>query len=152
VCDYLALISSTVGPINSVAVFRKKRQGKWVVWLALAAMWLTIGMPVISRSLPDGLASVDLGAWCTGHSQSDQKLSDHELQDQHRQAPSDPSAPLNKCGYCSLFCHSPLIAGHASLALAPCSLSAQAPIALAVPSGSNPRVLSARPRGPPSLA
>jgi len=124
-----------------MAVFRKKRQGKWVAWLALAAMWLTIGMPVISRSLPDGMSSMALGAWCTGHG----------LSDQHPQAPSDPSAPTDKCGYCSLFCHSPLIGGHAGIVLLPPSLPAQSPIALAVPEGPNPRVLSARPRGPPSL-
>ena len=124
-----------------MAVFRKPRQGKWIAWLALAALWLTLGMPVVSRSLPAGMASMDLGASCTGHGPDDH----------HRQAPGEPSAPTDACGYCSLFCHSPLIAGDAGLAPLSCSLAAQSPRAVAVVAGPTPRVAGARSRGPPSL-
>jgi hypothetical protein len=122
-----------------MATFRNSRQRKFVAWLALVAMWLTIGMPVLSQFLPNHSGSpMDLGAWCTGHG-----LSDHH--------PGAPAAPVDKCGYCSLFCHSPLVLGHADAVLPPPRLSGPLFSAQTVPSGPLPRLLSADPRGPPSI-
>ena len=125
-----------------MSAFRKTKHRKFFAWLGLLAMWLTIAMPAISRNLPSGHGSLDLGAWCTGHG-----LSDH-----HPSAPSAPDSPTDKCSYCSLLCHSPLVVAHADLALPSLFLSSQAPVAATVPSGPPPRLLSAHPRGPPSLA
>ncbi|MEW5314929.1 MAG: hypothetical protein WDW38_006388 [Sanguina aurantia] len=121
---------------------RQQKQAGCVAWLALVALWLTIGMPVVSRSLPDGMASVDLGAWCTGHG----------LVDHASQRPAAPAAPTDKCGYCSLFCHSPLIAGEVGLLVAPRFLGAQPPLAIAVPEPPVLHLGAARSRGPPSQA
>ena len=140
-CDYHALTSSVRISIRGMALSQKKRQGKWMAWLALVALWLTIGMPVLSRSLPERMDAMELGGWCTEHG-----LSDH-----HRTAPANP-ATTDRCGYCSLFCHSPLIAGCAGMGVPPSALPLQSSIALAGNAGPAPRVLSARPRGPPTLA
>jgi len=125
-----------------MAALRNTRYRKFVAWLALAAMWLTIGMPVLSQFLPShAQESMDLGAWCTGHG-----LSDH-----HPGSPSAPAAPMDKCGYCSLFCHSPLALAHADVVLPSLLLSGPLFSVQAVPSGPRPRLLSADARGPPSL-
>ena len=124
-----------------MAGLRKARRQTWVAWLALFAMWLTVGMPVVSRMLPSHTMSMDMGSWCTPHG-----LSDH-----HPNSPSEPASPLDKCGYCSLFCHSPLVLGDVSLALPPLLLPAQTLFEQAIPAGPLPRILSAAPRGPPSL-
>jgi hypothetical protein len=118
---------------------RKTVHRTWVAWLALVAMWLTVGMPVVSQILPQHAAPMDMGSWCTPHG-----LSDHH--------PHAPDSPLDKCGYCSLFCHSPLVLTHASLALAPLRLPAQTLSAQTFSAGPPLQVLSANPRGPPSLA
>ena len=124
-----------------MAGLRKTRHQTWLAWLALVAMWLTIGMPVVSQMLPSHAMSMDMGSWCTPHG-----LSDH-----HPNRPSEPTSPLDKCGYCSLFCHSPLALGDVSLALPPLLLPAQTLFEQGIPAGPLPRVLSAHPRGPPSL-
>jgi hypothetical protein len=125
-----------------MAALRKTRQRTWVAWLGLFAMWLTVGMPVVSQFLPGHVGTMDMGGWCTPHG-----LSNH-----HPQGPSEPSSPLDKCGYCSLFCHSPLALGDASLALPPRLLPAPARFEQILPASPLARLLSARPRGPPSLA
>ncbi|HVC18089.1 MAG TPA: DUF2946 domain-containing protein [Rhodanobacter sp.] len=108
--------------------------------MALVAVWLTLVMPVISRSMPNGMGSMDHGS--PGIS--------HGLSQQHPSTPPDPSSTLDKCGYCYLFCHSPLVAGDVLSALPPLALSAQMLLAPTVPIGPLPQLLSAAPRGPPS--
>ncbi|MDE2308783.1 MAG: DUF2946 domain-containing protein [Xanthomonadaceae bacterium] len=103
-------------------------------------MWLTVVVPVVSRSMPSGMGP--MGSGFRGAS--------HGLGLQHPSAPSDPSATLDKCGYCGLFCHSPLVAGEALPAVPSLALSAPLPLVAAVPVGPRPRWLSAPPRGPPS--
>lgn len=125
-----------------MAALRKTRHRTWVAWLGLFAMWLTIGMPVVSQFMPGHASAMNMGSWCTPHG-----LSDH-----HPGSPSGPSSPLDKCGYCSLFCHSPLALGDASLALPPRLLPAQSLFEQAIHAGPLPRILSAHPRGPPARA
>jgi len=131
-----------------MAVFRKRTHSRFVAWLALAAMWLTVVMPVISRSMPnmpDGvgvMGAMDHG--CRGSS--------HESSKQHHPSTApDPSSTLDKCGYCGLFCHSPMVAGTSLPPLPPLAFPAATLLSPAVPSGPTPHLLSAPPRGPPSL-
>ena len=120
--------------------FRRTTQRSWVAWLAMVALWLTIVAPVISQAMPSA-PSFDLGAWCTGHG----------LSDQHPATPGDPLAHTDKCGYCGLLGHSPLLPGVANLTLASVDLLAQAPVLATVTAEPAPRLLSAHPRGPPAL-
>jgi len=106
----------------------------------MAALWLTIVAPVISQTLPTTSAAFDLGAWCTGHGL-----------DTHPNAPTDPAAFTDHCGYCGLLGHSPLAFGHADFLLPPSPLAVQVPIARALPAQIPSRLISAAPRGPPSL-
>lgn len=120
--------------------FRRTTQRSWVAWLATIALWLTIVAPVISQTLP-AAPSLDLGAWCTGHG----------LSDQHPAAPGDPLAHTERCGYCGLLGHSPLLPGVASLTLVSIDLLNLAPVLPVVAGEVSPRLLSAHPRGPPAL-
>ncbi|TAM58479.1 MAG: DUF2946 domain-containing protein [Rhodanobacter sp.] len=122
--------------------FRRTTCSRFVGCLAFVAVWLTAVMPVISRSMPNGMGPMDPGSWGASHG----------LSLQHPSAPSDPSATLDKCGYCCLFCHSPLVAGEALPALPSLALSAPILPAPTVPVGPLPQRLSAAPRGPPSQA
>jgi Protein of unknown function (DUF2946). len=123
-----------------MAFVRRTSRSRLVAWLAMAAVWLTVVMPVISRSLPmSGMDGMDAGAWCTSHG----------LSTQHPPASPNPSSSLDKCGYCSLFCHSPMVAGGAVLLPPPQRFPAQDLLAPVVPAGPAPRLISASPRGPP---
>lgn len=128
-----------------MAIFRKASHSKLGAWLALAAMWLVVVMPVLSRSMPMPMPSMS----AMGH---DAEFSAHGLSEQHPPTSPDPSSTLDKCGYCSLFCHSPMVAGNALRSLPPLALPAQTLLAPTVPAGPPPQLLSAAPRGPPSLA
>lgn len=104
-------------------------------------MWLLVAAPTVSRALPSAWWPPDLGAWCTGHG----------LSDQHPSPPGDPADHTDQCGYCALLGHAPLLGGHA----APVTLAAWAPTPLPfVEAGGRWHarpLLSANPRGPPSL-
>jgi len=125
-----------------MGAFRRTTHSRFVTCLALVAVWLTVVMPVISRSMPNGMGSMGVGSRGTSHG----------LSQPHPATPSDPSSILDKCGYCCLFCHSPLVAGNALPAMAPLALSAPILPAPTVPVGPPPQRLSAAPRGPPSQA
>ena len=128
-----------------MATFRKASHSRLVAWLALAAMWLVVVMPVLSRSMPMPMHSMDaMGAGA--------ELSAHGLSEHHPPTSPAPSSTLDKCGYCSLFCHSPMVAGNALLTPPPLALPAQTLLASTVPAGPPPQLLSAAPRGPPLLA
>lgn len=120
-------------------VFRKATHRRFVAWLAMAAIWLTVVAPVISQTLPVEQAWPDQEAWCTSHG----------LSDQHPSMPSDPSMHMDKCGYCALLGHSPLLSGSVSVALQPSLLAAQAPTLWTPGIDVVEPILSANPRGPP---
>ncbi|WP_425601595.1 DUF2946 family protein [Dyella silvae] len=100
----------------------------------MMALWLTIVAPVISQTITmDAESSMVMG--CGPHR-------DHSL-------PSSPhSGSMEKCGYCGLLSHSPVMPG-SGLSLPMCSPSADCPHLLHVHSGTEPFVLAAAPRGPP---
>ncbi len=127
-----------------MAIFRKASDSRLVAWLALVAMWLVVVMPVLSRSMPMPMQS--MGAMAAGG-----ELSAHGFSEHHPPTSPAPSSTLDKCGYCSLFCHSPMVAGNALLTPPPLALPAQTLLAATVPAGPPPQLLSAAPRGPPSL-
>ncbi|MHB1271351.1 MAG: DUF2946 family protein [Rhodanobacter sp.] len=104
-------------------------------------------MPVISRSMSMSMPMPSMGAMDPGA-----EYSAHGLSEQHPPTSPDPSSTLDKCGYCSLFCHSPMVAGDALPPLPPLALPAQTLLVPTVPAGPPPQLLSAAPRGPPSLA
>jgi hypothetical protein len=122
-------------------VFRKATHRRFVAWLAIAAIWLTIVAPVVSQTLSAEQSWPDLGAWCT----------DHGLSDQHPSMPSDPSMHMDKCGYCVLLGHSPLLSGSVSVALQPPLLAIRTPSLWASGIDVVEPILSANPRGPPLI-
>jgi|SRR5579859_777000 len=122
-------------------LIRRGAPRRFVAWLAIAAVWLLVAAPTISRSLPSAWSWPDLGAWCTGHG----------LSDQHPSAPGDPALHLDQCGYCALLAHDPLLAGGTLAVPLAAGLSAPAPVTHAEPYWRALPLLSAHPRGPPSI-
>jgi len=115
---------------------------KWVAWLAMFAMWLTIVAPVVSQTVAATSWSPDLGGWCEGHA----GLVVHSVPHQ-----TDPHAPSSdKCGYCGLLGHSPSLAG---TSWQPPSVVWQGACALTILPTRNAHtarvLLAAAPRGPP---
>lgn len=104
-------------------------------------MWLLVAAPTVSRALPSTWWSPDLGAWCTGHG----------LSDQHPTPAGDPADHADKCGYCVLLGHAPLLGGHAAPMVFAAWLPPPAPFVQANAPWHALPLLSANPRGPPSL-
>nr|WP_165583142.1 DUF2946 domain-containing protein [Dyella soli] len=124
-------------------LIRNKAQRGYVAWLAMAALWLLVVAPSISRALPPAWTGPDLGAWCTGHGLSEQHPS-----------PSSPDAPgphADPCGYCVLLGHSPLLAAAPVVAPAALAMPPLRPAAVPALHGHALPLLSANPRGPPSI-
>lgn len=103
-------------------------------------MWLAIVAPTISRALPTPMG--DMGAWCTP-----QGLSAH-----HPAPAGEPLSDMDKCGYCSLFSHTPMAAGSVPALPAGPVLPAQAPLLARVEQAYVRPALHVRPRGPPSAS
>ncbi|TNY24954.1 DUF2946 family protein, partial [Fulvimonas soli] len=83
----------------------------------------------------------DRGAGCTGHG----------LEQRHPEAPADPAAHRDKCGYCALLAHTPLLGAPAALALPPALPGAAAPAGRIAAAGHAAVPLAAHPRGPPPI-
>lgn len=118
---------------------------KWVAWLAMFAMWLTIVAPVVSQTIAAASWSPDLGGWCDGHA----GLVNHPAPHQ-----TDPHAPTtDKCGYCGLLGHSPTLAGTSWQPLLPVWQDASTLAAPPTRKAHITRVLlAAAPRGPPAFS
>ncbi|HET6555613.1 MAG TPA: DUF2946 family protein [Dyella sp.] len=121
-------------------MIRRRTPPRFVAWLAFAALWLLAVAPTISRTLPEVQWSPDLGAWCTSHG----------LDTHHPSTPDDPASHTDKCGYCALLGHSPLLGAATAVAVVaipplPATLAAHRELRWhAQP------LLSANPRGPPA--
>jgi len=111
-----------------------------VAWLALAAMALLMVMPAVSRSMPVNTGMGGMDAGCV------MKVGSHS----HPDTPGHPDDPTARCGYCTLLAHTP-VAGVGALFFRLPALRPASPLDVAT-SQSAPftRLLSARPRGPPS--
>ncbi|WP_157971436.1 DUF2946 domain-containing protein [Dyella sp. C9] len=123
---------------------RRRTPRRFAAWLAVAALWLLVAAPTLTRALPPAWAWPDLGAWCTGHG-----LSEH-----HPDEPSRPDAPaghVDQCGYCVLLGHSPLLGGGAPVLWVVAWLpSLPLPAVESAPWHAR-LLLSTNPRGPPSV-
>ncbi len=69
---------------------------RFVAWLAIVALWLTIVAPVVSQTLASPLDALVSIGWCGTH------------HDDGKQSPP-AGYPLEKCGYCGL------LSGHSIL-------------------------------------
>jgi hypothetical protein len=125
--------------LDGDAVIRRRTAHRWVAWLAIAAVWLLVAAPTVSRSLAATDAWPQLGAWCTGHG----------LDEHHPSAPDAPGLHTDECGYCALLGHSPALTGHVAAASVAAMLPAIAPIHETSRHGHPLSLLSANPRGPP---
>lgn len=105
----------------------------------MAAMWLLVAAPTISRSLPPTGAWPELDAWCTGHG----------LDEHHPSTPDAPALHTDECGYCALLGHSPLLAGAAHAPSVAAALPVAVPLEEAYWHWHPLPLLSAHPRGPP---
>ena len=71
-----------------------------MTWLAMLAMALIVGMPVLARSLPmASMAGID--GDCPVH---------QAIAGRHPPSPHAPVDPTERCGYCTLLNHSPPLA------------------------------------------
>lgn len=122
-------------------LIRRRTAHRWVTWLAIAAVWLLVAAPTVSRSLSAMDAWPELGAWCTGHG----------LDEHHPSSPDAPALHTDECGYCALLGHSPVLTGHMAAPIAAAMLPAIAPIHESAWQGDSLPLLSAKPRGPPRV-
>jgi hypothetical protein len=127
-------------------------------------MWLLVGAPTVSRVLPL-LASGDAHAWCADHGHGDEHSSmagmagmddmpgmpDMGSVPNKPDTPGDPMQHMDQCGYCALLSHTPLLSGGVVAVLLTAPLPASAPVMPANVSWHAQPLLSANPRGPPSI-
>lgn len=118
---------------------KRSRTHRWIGWLGMLAIALTVAMPVIARlsllpGVPTGMAGMAAG----------------DMHDGHRDPPAAPGVPVTtRCGYCDLLGHMPVLLAVASLpVLAPLPPARSGP-AVPSPRRSARVVLAAAPRGPP---
>jgi hypothetical protein len=126
-------------------------------------MWLLVAAPTVSRVLP-ALASRDRGVHA-GHSAG----MDHaampgmdgmaDMPGMVHMAgmpgmpdtPGDPAQHMDQCGYCVMLAHTPLLSGAVVALLLAAPLPAVAPMARTSVAWHAQPLLSADPRGPPSI-
>ncbi len=121
-------------------MIRRATFQRYVAWLALAAMALIMVMPALSRSMSVDNTMSGMDAGCVMHA------SHHA----HPGIPSYPDDPTAKCGYCTLLDHTPVVGMGMLLLHLPTLRPASPPNAIASQAAPFARLLSARPRGPPS--
>lgn len=146
---------------------RGRTSRRLVAWLAVAAMWLLVAAPTVSRVLPSLLSS-DLGAWCVGHGATENHASMPGMDEMAGMAdmpgmvhtagmpgmpdmPGDPTQHMDQCGYCVMLAHTPLLSGAVVALLLAAPLPAVAPVSRTSVAWQAQPVLSAEPRGPPSI-
>ncbi|MHA6204910.1 DUF2946 family protein [Dyella soli] len=122
-------------------MIRSRAHRRFVAWLAIAAMWLMIVAPAVSRTLPAAWSMPDLGAWC----------GDHNTNPTHPSSPQPHDFVLEKCGYCGLLSDSPTLTGAAwHPPILPPVVAMPHGRVIALP-GMRHSELAAAPRGPPAF-
>jgi hypothetical protein len=112
-----------------------------MAWLAMLAMTLIVVMPVVSRTMSIAGAMPGMDEPCPIHA---------ALAVKQPGSPHMPVDPMERCGYCYLLHHSPLLGSSILVSLVPAPPEAGvAAIALPEDRFRTPR-LSANPRGPPA--
>ena len=133
-----ATLTHPLQSFQETLVLQGRRPLRSVTWLAMLAMALIVVMPVLSRSIIATATSAE--GDCPIHQAAGAK---------HPQVPADPT---ERCSYCVLLNHTPLLASGTVVYLAP--------VAPVLPPASIHRVddkpalprLSAEPRGPPHIS
>lgn len=129
-------------------------------------MWLLVAAPTVSRVLP-AVASMDMAVHTEHHTGMDHAampgMGDMSgMADMpgmvHMAAmpgtpdmPGDPAQHMDQCGYCVMLAHTPLLSGAVVALLLAAPLPAVAPVARTSVAWHAQPVLSANPRGPPSI-
>jgi hypothetical protein len=124
-----------------ILVLRQKVSRQCVAWLALLAMAFIVVMPAISRVMPMDGAMPGMGAPCP----------EHQAATKHPVSPNGPTDPTDKCGYCVLLNHAPLLASGKVLHLLPVAPNPAAPVVARADDAYTSPILSANPRGPPRI-
>jgi hypothetical protein len=124
-------------------VVRLRTSRLYVAWLAMLAMALIVVMPAISRVMPMTGAMPGMDASCPYH--------DHQASTRHPDAPGTPADPTERCGYCVLLSHTPLLTANVIVHVVPAAPNVAAPVVALPADRSETPQLSADPRGPPSL-
>jgi hypothetical protein len=109
----------------------------------MLAMALIVVMPAISRVMPTMGAMPGMDAACPYH--------DHQASTQHPNSPSAPADPLERCGYCVLLSHTPILSSDVIVHVVPAAPIVAVPHVVLPSDQSAAPLLSADPRGPPSL-
>ncbi|WP_158543262.1 DUF2946 domain-containing protein [Dyella psychrodurans] len=120
-------------------MLRVKALHRYMAWLAMLAMAFIVVMPVVSRTMPMSMPGMD-GA-CPEHV---------ALGAKQPGSPHAPVDPMERCGYCFLLHHSPLLSAGTIVHLVPTAPSLDVPVAALPADRSNAPLLSADPRGPPA--
>jgi len=122
-------------------------------------MWLLAAAPTVSRVLP-ALAASDTSAW---NSVGDVQMAMGDMSGMPGMShmpgmpgmPESPGDPvqqhLDHCGYCVLLAHTPLLSGAILALLLAAPLPAVPPVVPANVAWHAQPLLSANPRGPPSI-
>ncbi|SFS16493.1 Protein of unknown function [Dyella sp. OK004] len=122
-------------------MIRLRTQRRFVAWLAMAAIWLTIVAPVISQTLPTAGPMPGMGMMC----------GEHVEHAGHPASPHPHVPSMEHCGYCSLLSHTPVLSGAIWL---PSVLPQNTYIPVlwrGAPAFSRHSPLAAAPRGPPGF-
>jgi Protein of unknown function (DUF2946) len=109
----------------------------------MLAMALIVVMPAISRVMPMTSAMPGMDASCAYH--------DHQASTQHPDSPGAPADPMARCGYCVLLSHTPLLTSGVIVHVMPAAPNVAAPVVVLPSDRFEAPLLSADPRGPPSL-
>lgn len=110
---------------------------RFVAWLAIVTLWLTIVAPVVSQTLASPLDALVSIGWCGPH---------------HDDGTQSPPAGhlLEKCGYCGLLCGHSLLPPIDGAPAVPRSATAQILPLAGQPRRPGLRALATSPRGPPA--
>jgi hypothetical protein len=112
-----------------------------MAWLAMLAMALIVVMPVVSRTMSMAGAMPGMDEPCPVHA---------ALAVKQPGLPHAPIEPMERCGYCYLLYHSPLLGSSAVVHLVPAPPETDVPVIALPAGGSHTPLLSADPRGPPA--
>jgi hypothetical protein len=107
----------------------------------MLAMALIVVMPVVSRTMPMMGAMPGMDGACLEHVATGVKLPD---------SPHAPVDPMQRCGYCFLLHHSPLLSSGTIVHLVPAAPEPNIRTEALPAERSHAPLLSADPRGPPA--
>jgi hypothetical protein len=107
----------------------------------MLAMALIVVVPVISRALPMAAAMPGMDGACPEHV---------ALGAKPQGSPHAPADPMERCGYCFLLHHTPLLGSSALVHAVPAAPESNVPVVALPVERSHAPLLSADPRGPPA--